>query len=185
MGKALEHSQRTDEELMALMARGDHGAAAILVSRYQRGLLNLFYRYTNDRWLAEDLTQEVFLRVYKSAPLYEPRAPFKVWLYRVAKNLCFNELKARRVRERPVEQEAEPPTPHDELVRTQREARVRRAIEGLPERQRLALILRRFEGLSLAEAAAVMETTAGAVEQLLARAKASLRQTLADLLPSG
>jgi RNA polymerase sigma-70 factor (ECF subfamily) len=183
MGKALEHTERTDEELIAAMAGGDHGAATALVSRHQRGLLNLFYRYTNDRLLAEDLTQEVFLRVYKSAPLYEPRAPFLVWLYRVAKNLCFNELKARRVRKRPLEPEGEPPTPHDELVRAQREARVRRAMEGLPDRQRLALILRRFEGLSLAEAAAVLETTPGAVEQLLARGKASLKKTLADLLP--
>ena len=88
---------------MALVAGGDHRAAAVLVSRHQGRLLNLFYRYTNDRLLAEDLAQEVFLRVYKSAPLYEPRAPFQVWLYRVAKNLCLNELKARRVRGRPLE----------------------------------------------------------------------------------
>jgi RNA polymerase sigma-70 factor, ECF subfamily len=182
MGKTLEGAERTDEELMAAMARGDHGAAAAFVLRHQRGLLNLFYRYTNDRLLAEDLAQEVFLRVYKSAPLYEPRAPFRVWLYRVAKNLCLNELKARRVRERGLEPAPEPPTPHEELVRAQREARVRRALEELPERQRLALILQRFKGLSLAETAAVMETTPGAVEQLLTRAKAKLKTILADLL---
>jgi RNA polymerase sigma-70 factor (ECF subfamily) len=183
MGKALEHSQRTDEELMALVADGDHGAATVLVSRHQGKLLNLFYRYTNDRLLAEDLSHEVFLRVYKSAPLYQPRAPFQVWLYRVAKNLCLNELKAKRVREHPPEQEAETPTPYDELVRAQREARVRRAIEELPERQRLVLILHRFEGFSLSDTAAVMETTPGAVEQLWVRAKARLKTTLADLLP--
>ena len=183
MGKALEHTERTDEELMALMAEGDHGAAAVLVSRHQRGLLNFFYRYTNDRLLAEDLAQEVFLRVYKSAPHYEPRSAFTIWLYRVAKNLCFNELKARRVRERPLEQPAGVPTPHEELDKAQREARVRRAIEELPERQRLALIRRRFQGLSSDEAAEVMDATPGAVEQLVARAKARLKTTLADLLP--
>jgi RNA polymerase sigma-70 factor (ECF subfamily) len=168
---------------MALIANGDHGAAAALVSRHQRKLLNLFYRYTNDRLLAEDLSQEVFLRVYKSAPLYQARAPFQVWLYRVAKNLCLNELKAKRVREHAPEREAEMPTPHDDLARAQREARVRRAIEELPERQRLVLILHRFEGFSLRDTAALMETTAGAVEQLLVRAKARLKTALADLLP--
>jgi len=183
MGKAIEHTERTDEELVALMAEGDHGAAATLVSRHQRGLLNFFYRYTNDRLLAEDLAQEVFLRVYKSAPHYEPRTAFTIWLYRVAKNLCFNELKARRVRERPLEQPVGVPTPHEEFDKAQREARIRRAIGVLPDRQRLALILRRFEGLSLTEAAAVLETTPGALEQLLARAKARLKTTLADLLP--
>jgi RNA polymerase sigma-70 factor (ECF subfamily) len=181
-------AERTDEELMAMMAGADHAAAATLVARHQRGLFNLFHRYTNDRLLAEDLTQEVFLRVYKSAPSYEPRAPFGVWLYRIAKNLCFNELKARGVRRRPLEVAVEPEaggpsSPHEELERAQRAARVWQAIEDLPERQRLALILRRFEGLSQAEAAEVMEATEEAVEGLMARAKARLKLALADLLP--
>jgi len=182
MGKALDYSHKTDEELMALMAAADHAAAAALVARHQRGLLNLFWRYTFDRLLAEDLTQEVFLRVYKSAPLYEPRAPFRVWLYRIARNICFNELKARRVRQRPLEEPGPERSPHEELDRAQREQRVRAAIEALPERQRLALILHRFEGLPQAAVAEVMETTPEAVEALIGRAKARLRQLLADLV---
>ncbi len=169
---------------MAAMAGADHAAAAALVERHQRGLLNLFYRYTNDRLLAEDLAQEVFLRVYKSAPLYEPRAPFRVWLYRIARNLCLNELRSRRVRRRPLEETAPSwaASPAEERARAEREERVRQAVEGLPERQRLALILRHYEGLSQAEAAEVLQTTVEAVEGLLGRARAKLRLALADLL---
>jgi len=191
MDKALDYTDKTDEELMALMAGADHRAAAALVARHQRGLLNLFWRYTGDRMLAEDLAQEVFLRVYKSAPLYEPRAPFSVWLYRIAKNVCFNELAARRVRHRPqmaqpqmaeAEAQEHAASPHEAVERAQREVRVRQAVEALPERQRLAIVLQRYHALSLAEVAEVMETTPEAVEALLARAKDKLRHSLADLL---
>ncbi|MEW6327706.1 MAG: sigma-70 family RNA polymerase sigma factor [Thermodesulfobacteriota bacterium] len=181
MGSTLEYNDKSDEELMALIARRDYNAVATLVSRHQRGLLNLFYRYTNDRLLAEDLTQEVFLRVYKSAPLYEARSLFKVWLYRIAKNVCLNELKALRILEKLPEQKTETESPQEEMIRAEREIRVRQAIEMLPERQRLALILRRFQGLSQEETAEVMETTSEAIEGLLARAKAKLRSALADL----
>jgi len=183
MGRALEYSNKSDEELMALIARRDYNAVATMVSRHQRGLLNLFYRYTNDRLLAEDLAQEVFLRVYKSAPLYESRSLFKVWLYRVAKNVCLNELKTLQVFEKLPEQKAETKSPQEEMIQAEREIRVRQAIEMLPERQKLALILRRFQGLSQEETAEVMEATSEAIEGLLTRAKARLRLALADLQP--
>ncbi len=183
MGKGLEYKDKSDEELMALVAARDESAVTALVSRHQRGLLNLFYRYTNDRLLSEDLAQEVFLRVYKSAPLYEPRSLFTVWLYRIAKNICLNELKARRARMYRPEEGPASKTPHEELLREERAARVRQAIEALPERQRLAIILRRFQGLSQQETAEVMDTTPEAMEGLLARAKMKLRSALADLLP--
>lgn len=168
---------------MALIARRDYNSVAVLVSRHQRSLLNLFYRYTNDRLLAEDLAQEVFLRVYKSAPLYESRSLFKVWLYRIAKNVCLNELKTLQVFEKLPEQKAETESPQEEMIRAEREIRVRQAIEMLPERQKLALILRRFQGLSQEETAEVMEATSEAIEGLLTRAKARLRLALADLQP--
>lgn len=166
-----------------MIARRDYDAVAILVSRHQRGLLNFFYRYTNDRLLAEDLAQEVFLRVYKSAPLYESRALFKVWLYRIAKNVCLNELKAPQIFEKLTEQKAETESPQEEMIQAEREIRVRQAIGTLPERQKLALILRRFQGLSQEETAEVMEATSEAIEGLLTRAKARLRSALADLQP--
>lgn len=183
MGRALEYSNKSDEELMALIARRDYNAVATMVSRHQRGLLNLFHRYTNDRLLAEDLAQEVFLRVYKSAPLYESRSLFKVWLYRIARNVCLNELKTLQVFEKLTEQKAETVSPQEEMIQAEREIRVRQAIEMLPERQKLALILRRFQGLSQEETAEVMEATSEAIEGLLTRAKARLRLALADLQP--
>lgn len=164
-----------------MIARRDYNAVATMVSRHQRGLLNLFYRYTNDRLLAEDLAQEVFLRVYKSAPLYESRSLFKVWLYRIARNVCLNELKTLQVFEKLPEQKAETESPQEEMIQAEREIRVRQAIEMLPERQKLALILRRFQGLSQEETAEVMEATSEAIEGLLTRAKARLRLALADL----
>lgn len=183
MGKALDYKDKSDENLMVLIAAKDHGAAAALIFRHQRGLLNLFYRYTNDRLLAEDLAQEVFLRVYKSAPFYQPRSLFKVWLYRIAKNVCFNELKARQLRRRLPEPEADGGCPREELIRMERAQYIQKAIEALPERQRLALILRRFQGLSQKETAEIMETSPEAIESLLARAKTRLRSMLADLSP--
>lgn len=181
MSIATEYSDKTDDELMALTAGRDHLAAAVLVARHQRSLLNLFYRYTADRTLSEDLAQEVFLRVYKSAPLYEPRSVFKIWLYRIAKNICFNEMKATRGRRELPEEVIVEGDPRDALIAAEREIRVKQAVAALPERQKLALILRRFHGLSQQETAETMETTPEAIESLMMRARTRLRTTLADL----
>ena len=175
-------ASRTDEQLVARMGRGDRAAAASLVMRHQRGLLNFFYRYTNDALLAEDLAQETFLRMVRAAPSYEPRAAFGVWMYCIARNLCFNEIKARGLRRRPIEREAAVPGPEHEVSRAQLDARVRAAVRELPERQRLALVLRRFEGLSSSEVAEVMGTTVDAIDALMNRAAARLRSSLMDLL---
>lgn len=172
-----------DEQLMARIGAGDPSAMSELVARHQRALLNFFLRYTNELALAEDLTQETMLRVLKSAGAYQPLAPFGVWLFRVAKNLCLNELDARRTRRRPIDDAARRSgSPEEDLDRAEHEARIRQAIRRLPERQRLALVLHRFEGLPLAEIAQIMETNAGAVEGLLSRASAALRADLEDLL---
>lgn len=173
----------SDEQLMARIGAGDRLAVSELLSRHERGLLSFFTRYTNDLPLAEDLTQETFLRVLKSAPAYQPLAPFGVWLYRIAKNLCLNEIGARRVRSRRFEIDpASRSSPEDDVGQAEREARVLRAVRLLPERQRLAVVLRRFEGLQVAEIAEVMETNESAVEGLLARATARLRELLRGLL---
>lgn len=171
---------------MARIGAGDDAALSELVARHERGLLNFFHRYANDIALAEDLTQETILRVLKSAPTYQPLAPFGVWLYRIAKNLCLNELAARRVRSRRIDaDDRSRRSPEDELGQAQREARVLWAVRRLPERQRLALVLHRFEGLQVAEISQVMETSPNAVEGLLARASSGLRSSLRDLLDDG
>jgi RNA polymerase sigma-70 factor, ECF subfamily len=172
----------TDEALIALAARGDRSAAESLVLRHQRGLLNFFYRFVNDPVLAEDLAQETFLRMVRSAHTFEPRAPFGVWLYRIARNVCLNEIKACKPRRGRLDRDGLVPGPEHDLSHAQLDARVRFAVRKLPERQRLALVLRRFEGLSVSEVADVMETTRDAVDALMARATASLRRSLADLL---
>ena len=176
-------AQLPDELLMARIGAGDHAAMVQLVARHQRALLNFFLRYTGELARAEDLTQETMLRVLKSASAYRPLAPFGVWLFRIAKNLCLNELDARRTRIRRIDEEhGAVGSPEEQMDRAEHEARIRQAIRRLPERQRLALVLHRFEGLQMSEIAQVMETNAGAVEALLSRATVALRADLEDLL---
>ncbi|MBI5533800.1 MAG: sigma-70 family RNA polymerase sigma factor [Deltaproteobacteria bacterium] len=174
--------KRSSEQLMARVGAGDRKAASELVLRHQRALLNFFYRYTNDPLLAEDLTQETFLRIYRAAPTYLPCAPFGVWLFRIARNLCLNELKSRRYRRAQLDPGCSVADPEHAVARAQLDERVRLAVRQLPERQRLALVLRRFEGLSVSEVAQVMETTTDAVDGLMARAASRLRASLGDLL---
>ena len=90
--------QLPNEELMARIAKGDESAFQILVERHQASLLNMIYRFLGDRTKSQDLAQEVFLRVWQAARTYEPKAKFTTWLYRIAANLCLNELKSSRRR---------------------------------------------------------------------------------------
>ena len=88
----------SSEDLMARIAKGDEEAFEILVNRHQTSVLNLIYRFIGDRTQAKDLAQEVFLRVWQAAKSYEPKAKFTTWIYRIATNLCLNELKSARRR---------------------------------------------------------------------------------------
>lgn len=172
-----------DVELMARLADGDQSALGRLVQRHQRRVLDIAYRTTGDRVLAEDIAQEAFLRVWRSAESYTPSAQFTTWLYRIVVNLCIDASRKHKVLT-----VDEPAVAHPEvaassccLERNDRAAAVRRAVTRLPQRQRVALVLHRFSGLSIR---AVSDTTGwseSAVESLLVRAYASLRQTLTGL----
>jgi RNA polymerase sigma-70 factor, ECF subfamily len=180
------------EELMAKVAEGDEFAFQILVHRHQSSVLNLIYRYLGDRTMAGDLAQEVFIRVWRAAKSYEPKAKFTTWVYRIAANLCLNELKSAKGKKLiPLESEEEDgrriasenrfdvsPSPEDLLLAEERSRRISEALQSLPESQRMALILKRYEGLSYDEIARVMRCSVSAVESLLVRAKRNLQEKL-------
>jgi RNA polymerase sigma-70 factor (ECF subfamily) len=180
------------EELMIRTAEGDEYAFEALVRRHQTSVLNLVYRYVGDRTTAGDLAQEVFLRVWKSAKRYEPKAKFTTWIYRIAANLCLNELKSVKGGKLvPLEAKEEDgrsiaseirsdgsPSPEDLLLAEERGRQISAALQELPENQRMALILRRYDGLSYDEIAKIMECSSSAIESLLVRAKKGLQEKL-------
>ncbi len=174
----------TDEQLMLKLGRQDMAALGELVQRHQQRVLELAFR-TLGKWdLAEDVAQEAFLRVHRAARNYRPKARFTTWLYRIVVNLCLDERR-RRARngtsldDVTVEAQAEPDC--DVAEKEEIAQLVRAAVNGLPERQRVALVLHRYEGLSHSQIAEVTGWTGSAVESLLVRAYANLREKLSKL----
>jgi RNA polymerase sigma-70 factor (ECF subfamily) len=184
--------QISSEELMARVAKGDEDAFEILANRHQTSVLNLIYRFIGDRTQAKDLSQEVFIRVWRSAKSYEPKAKFTTWIYRITANLCFNELKsARRKRWFSFNQSDEDsrvaieerladsaPSAEDLLLEKERSRQISDALQSLPENQRMALILKRYDDVSYQEIAQIIGCSVPAVESLLVRAKRGLQEKL-------
>lgn len=172
-----------DAQLMALLAGGDRSALGELVKRHQRRVLEIAYRTTGDRALAEDVAQEAFLRVWRSAERYQPTAQFGTWLYRIVVNLCLDAFKKRKpfASNPPDASEAESAHPSVLLERGDRATAVRTAVAALPERQRVAVVLHRFSGLPQRAIAEATGWTESAVESLLVRAYATLRRSLKNL----
>ena len=177
---------------MLAVKKGDRNAFDDLMRKYYPRILNLAYRLTGNRQLAEDLTQDVFMKVYKSATRYRPQSKFQTWLYTIAKNTCFNELRRKRWQmvslDEPVDAKAgelrkELPDPGadpaTEFLQKEKENQVWAAVNDLPENQRMAVILRRYENFSYAEIAATLDVTDKAVKSLLSRAKVNLKNKLA------
>jgi len=178
-------SSSDDVRLMARLAEGDRSAMAELVERHQRRFLELAHRYSGDWSAAEDIVQEAFLRVWRAAPGYDPRAGFSTWLYRIVMNLCYDLRKKRRPGQgKPsdfevIDETAD--TPLDSLEVRERALAVQRAVARLPERQRVSLILHRFSGLSVRAIAAITGSSESGVESLLVRAYEDLRKKLKKL----
>jgi len=182
----------SSEDLMARIAKGDNDAFEILVNRHQTSVLNLIYRFIGDKTQAKDLAQEVFLRVWQAAKTYKPEAKFTTWIYRIATNVCFNELKSARRRrwfqfrrsnednQGSIEETFSDgsPTAEDLLLERERSRQISDALQSLPENQRVALILKRYDDLSYAEIAQIIGCSVSAVESLLVRAKRTLQEKL-------
>ena len=154
-----------------------------LVRRHQVNALALAYRMLGQSDQAEDVVQEAFLRVHRAAKRFQPRGKFSTWLYRIVVNLCQDRLRRRRHAPARLDENALPGCQDGSLVRMEAEelaARVRRAVHALPERQRLAIILHRFQQLSHGEMSEVTGWSVSAIESLLVRAYQRLRRDLSE-----
>jgi RNA polymerase sigma-70 factor, ECF subfamily len=175
---------RTDEELMLAVRAGDLAAFEHLVVRHQSSAWNAAYRFLGDAAEAEDLAQEAFLKILDAAPRYQPTAKFRTYLYRVVTRLCLDSVQKKK----PFYTENVPNLPDDglsplDVLSTEEMGRrIREALDQLPPKQRMTIILRYYEGLGYAEIASAMETTAKAVERLLARARSALEIILGKLI---
>jgi len=179
-----------DEKLMVETAQGDEHAFELLVKRHQGRVLNLIFRFIGNRTQAGDLAQEVFIRVWQAAPRYKPQAKFTTWIYRVTTNLCLNELKSSGRKKlfftgspaevgRILNEESDvSPSAEDLLLAEERSRQISLALQNLPDNQRMALILKRYDNLSYQEIANIMDCSVSSVESLLVRAKKNLQEKL-------
>lgn len=185
--------QTTDPDAAKMMRvrAGDEQAFAELLQRYHPEVMNLAWRYFHDRQIAEDIAQETFLRVHAARGSYTPKAKFRTWLLRIASNLCISRLRRKRIqahsltggdeREREVRDHgADDPSLSPEMSETR--ARVRAAVDRLPERQRMAIVLSRFHGLSYPELEQALDLSRNALKSLLHRARESLKNELRDYM---
>ena len=178
-----------DIRLMRLAAEGDTTAFEHLVERHQRMVVGTVGRMLGTSSDAEDIAQQVFVRVWKNLKRYEPRAKFTTWLLKITRNLVFNELRRRSrhpavplqsetdEEERPLKDE-HATSPDATLLEHELQEAVDAAIAQLPETQRMAVILRRYEELSYEEIAEALDQSVSAVKSLLFRARTELRESL-------
>ena len=174
----------SDEELMLAVGRGEANALEKIVARYQGVAWRTAHRFLGNATEAEDITQEVFLRIFGAAARYRPAAPFRTYFYRIVTRLCLDAARKKHpayTGDPPTS--ADPsPSPLQAMADQERDEAVRLAMQSLPDRQRAAVVLRYFEGLSCREVAHAMGSTVKAVERVLARARAALEEPLGKLL---
>lgn len=172
----------TDEELMLAAGRGDLNAFGQLVERHQTSAWNAAFRFLGNAADAEDIAQEAFLRVLDAAPRYRATAKFRTFLYRVLTRLCIDFSRRKVIGVSNVESAIDPRTgPVESVIGDERAREVRKALMALPDRQRMAVVLRYYENLGHQEIAAALGTTAKGVERLLSRARSLLEPLLAGL----
>ena len=174
----------TSEQLMQAVARGEMDAFNAIVLRHQEMAWRIAYRFLRDRHAAEDIAQEAFLRILDAAPHYKPSAQFRTYLTRVVTRLCLDYVEKRRpdYREELPDVTDRGPTGLEQVVAKETQEVINKALESLPPRQRMAVVLRYLEGLRCGEVAEAMGISTKAVERLLARARESLEPRLARLV---
>jgi len=190
---------RSGVQLMLDVKAGDEQSFTLLLHRYRTPLVNFLYRMVRNREQAEDLAQEVFLRVYKAREDYVPSAKFTTWLFRIATNLALNSVRDTRYQrmeislDAPVTVDAEEgdektldvaeknPNIEQHLVEETRKKMIRHAIEKLPEKQRAAVLMHKYEEMEYSQIAKVLNCSESAVKSLLFRAYEVLRARLAHM----
>jgi len=187
----------SDAEVMLRVKAGDQPAFNYLVQKYRRPLVSFMYRMARNAAVAEDLAQEVFLRVYRSRESYEASAKFTTWLYRIATNLAVNHARDTRHERPEIMVSLDEPdeatgmtmdladgemTAEQVMVRRERLMGIRRKIEALPERQRLAVVMHKYQQMDYRQIAEVFELSESATKSLLFRAYETLREQLKEFI---
>lgn len=185
---------KSDEEWMLRLQAGDDHAFDHLLGKYRAPVVHFVYRLVREPALAEELAQEVFLRVFRARRSYRPRAKFTTWLFRIATNVALNALRDGRMRrwgETSIDAEdagpqvaqlsAPGPSAEQRLLEAERARQIRAAVESLPEKQRLAVLLHKYQDLDYAEIAPILGCSESALKSLLFRAYEALRVKLRPL----
>ncbi len=194
--KANPYLSDPDVRLMLEFKDGNKASFEALMRTYFPRLLNFIYRFVGNRELAEDLTQEVFIKVYHNASGYKPQAKFQTWIYTIAKNICLNELRKHKNQTVSMDEtfetqddtlkrqfeDTKTPNVAQEMVAKEKIEVIKKAIESLPESQRMAVILRRYDNFSYEEIAKAMNTSVKAVKSLLSRSKENLKERLQNII---
>jgi RNA polymerase sigma-70 factor (ECF subfamily) len=190
---ARSHEDSEDIRLMQLVSKGETGPFEDLVARHQQLVVGTVARMLGSNSDAEDIAQQVFVRVWKSARRYVPRAKFTTWLLKITRNLVFNELRRRSRHaqlplrleseddERPIRDE-HAAAPDAAMLERELQRAIEAAIAQLPKTQRLAVVLRRYDELSYEQIADVLDQSVPAVKSLLFRARTELRHNLSRYL---
>jgi len=190
-------NELSDAEVMLLAGTGDDSAFGYLVDKFRRPIISFMYRMTHNQAIAEELAQEVFLRVYRSRSSYQAEAKFSTWLYRIATNLAVNHARdTRSERTAPTVNLDEPdpetgttpdvadatPTIEADILREERMAAIRKHVMALPERQRVAVLMHKYQGLDYKEIGKVLKLSESATKSLLFRAYETLRERLKEFV---
>jgi RNA polymerase sigma factor (sigma-70 family) len=189
-----DNDEASDVALMRRVRDGDLEAFETLVTRHQHSVVGTAAKMLGGTADAEDIGQQVFMRVWKHAARYQPSAKFTTWLMTITRNLVFNELRRRRrsqqvsmdadegdtIRHQFVDEQAAAPS--EEMLDSELHEAIDAAIASLPEAQRLAIVLRRYEGMPYEEIAEVLKTSVPAVKSILFRARAELKARLKKYL---
>jgi RNA polymerase sigma-70 factor, ECF subfamily len=191
------HEGTSDADVMLQVKAGDDSAFAYLVQKYRRPMVSFMYRMAHNSAAAEDLAQEVFLRVYRSRQSYEPSAKFTTWLYRIATNLAVNYVRDTRHERPEVMVSVDEPdqetgltmdvrdaslTAEEAILRRERMSAIRQRVQALPERQRMAVIMHKYQQMDYRQIAQILKLSESATKSLLFRAYETLRVQLKDFL---
>jgi len=196
-GSGVTSAERTDAEVMLAVAAGDEAGYNYLVTKYHRQIIHFLYRMVHNEAIAEELAQEVFLRVYRSRESYRAEAKFSTWLYRIATNLAVNH--ARDTKTERTAQTLELDAPDSEsgsmpevadddpnveqrILREERMAAIRAQVAALPERQRMAVLMHKYQEMDYRQIGDVLKLSESATKSLLFRAYQTLRERLKEFV---
>jgi RNA polymerase sigma-70 factor (ECF subfamily) len=194
---SMDYAAMDDAQIMLRVKDGDDAGFEYLVQKYRRAMMAFMYRMAHNASVAEELAQEVFLRVYRSRQTYNAEAKFSTWLYRIATNLAVNHARDTKY-ERPevtvnLDQADEETgntidlpdatmTAEQAILRRERLAAIRRHVENLPERQRLAVMMHKYQEMDYRQIGEVLKLSESATKSLLFRAYETLREKLKDFI---